>query len=79
MQNKFEFNMSENEKLLSYYDVLLRKMDAALLTGNHWLNDQIIAFYFEYLSRERLQGNSDVLLVAGATTYLLLSAGRDDF
>ncbi|EFJ50327.1 hypothetical protein VOLCADRAFT_116848 [Volvox carteri f. nagariensis] len=41
-------------KVLDYYDVLLREQDVALLEGPHWLNDQVVAFFFEYLGREGL-------------------------
>ncbi|GIM15870.1 hypothetical protein Vretimale_18558 [Volvox reticuliferus] len=44
-------------KVLDYHDVLLREQDVSLLEGPHWLNDQVVAFYFEYLSREGLGGD----------------------
>ena len=68
-------NMDGDAKCLSYYDVLLRWMDVELLTGNYWLNDQIIAFYYEYLSREKNESHADILLIPGATAYLVLNAG----
>ncbi|GLI60307.1 hypothetical protein VaNZ11_002423 [Volvox africanus] len=43
-------------KVLDYHDVLLREQDISLLEGPHWLNDQVVAFFFEYLSREGLHG-----------------------
>ena len=36
---------------------------------------QIIAFWFEYLSREVLVGHDDVLLLPGSITYLLANSG----
>lgn len=33
--------MSGDEKVLSYYDVLLRRLDVEQLDGPHWLNDQV--------------------------------------
>ncbi len=40
---------SEGEIVLCYYDSCLRKSDVELLDGHKWLNDNIIAFWFEYL------------------------------
>ncbi|KAG2430315.1 hypothetical protein HYH02_013792 [Chlamydomonas schloesseri] len=79
-------------KVLDYGDVLLREADVALLEGPHWLNDQVVSFYFEYLEREALQlarattatatataaaGASGVLLLPPATCFLLMHAGPD--
>ena len=36
---------------------------------------QIIAFWFEYLTRERLTDSDDVLLVPGSISYLLANSG----
>ncbi|KXZ55423.1 hypothetical protein GPECTOR_3g74 [Gonium pectorale] len=43
-------------KVLDYFDVLLREADVELLEGPHWLNDQIVSFFFEYMEREGLAG-----------------------
>ncbi|GLJ13047.1 hypothetical protein SUGI_0204050 [Cryptomeria japonica] len=42
--------MGDNEKVLSYGDVILRKSDLKILRGPYHLNDRIIEFYFCYLS-----------------------------
>jgi sentrin-specific protease 8 len=63
------------DKVLSYFDVVLRQGDVDLLTGPFWLNDQLIAFYFELLSRENFKDVSEILLIPGAATYLIISAG----
>ena len=34
-----------------------------------------MAFWFEYLTRERLGGKEDVLLVPGSISYLLANSG----
>ncbi|KAL3159523.1 hypothetical protein ABBQ38_009940 [Trebouxia sp. C0009 RCD-2024] len=61
-----------NDKVLSYGDNLLRRGDVELLQGPHWLNDQIITFYFDYLRLERFaKEHDDVLFVGGAMTFLL--------
>ncbi|PNW89020.1 hypothetical protein CHLRE_01g055050v5 [Chlamydomonas reinhardtii] len=70
-------------KVLDYGDVLLREADVELLEGPHWLNDQIVSFYFEYLEREALPATSaaaaisGVLLLPPATSFLLMHAGPD--
>lgn len=66
---------SPEDKILDYHDVLLRRQDLDLIAAPHWLNDQVIAFFFEYLSLEVYSARSDMLLIPGATTFLLLSAG----
>lgn len=68
------------DKILDYYDVVLRREDADLFRLGQWLNDNGIAFYFEYLVRELFQpGNLDsILLIPGATTYLLTNLGKWD-
>lgn len=34
--------MVKELKVLDYHDVLLYKRDVDLLTGDHWLNDQVL-------------------------------------
>ncbi|KAK9811425.1 hypothetical protein WJX72_003778 [[Myrmecia] bisecta] len=68
-----------DSKVLSYGDVLLRKSDVDLLRGPFWLNDQIIAFYYEYLLNEAHKLIQKVtLLLGGATTFFLAHAGSED-
>lgn len=67
--------MPVDDKVLSYFDVVLRQGDVDLLTGPNWLNDQLLAFYFEFLAREQFRDISEVLLIPGAATYLLTSSG----
>lgn len=38
--------------VLSYHDSLIRQSDCKLLLGNQWINDNIIEFWFEYLSND---------------------------
>ena len=37
---------------------------------------QVIAFWFEYLTRQRLADREDVLLVPGSISYLLANSGE---
>lgn len=63
-------------KILSYYDVILRESDLDILRGPHWLNDVIIHFYYEWLSRTKLnQHPHAILLVPGAPTYMMTTIG----
>ncbi|KAI3883806.1 hypothetical protein MKW92_006162 [Papaver armeniacum] len=39
----------EDDKILSYKDVALRRSDLGILRGQDFLNDRIIEFYFSYL------------------------------
>ncbi|CAN8301150.1 unnamed protein product [Cochlearia groenlandica] len=41
---------SDNDKILSYNDVVLRRSDLDILNGPIYLNDRLIEFYFSYLS-----------------------------
>ena len=60
------------DKVLDYHDVLLRRADVELLTGPNWLNDQLIAFFFEFLAQEEFQFlRPQLLLLEPATAYLL--------
>ncbi|KAM9826206.1 sentrin-specific protease 8 [Syngnathus typhle] len=58
--------------VLSYQDSLLRRSDVSLLEGNHWLNDQIIGFTFEYFASERfrLLGESVVFVSPQVTQFI---------
>ena len=40
--------------LLTYHSSTIRRNDLLCLNPQNWLNDQIINFYFEYLSHEYL-------------------------
>eukprot|EP00873_Tetraselmis_striata_P021248 jgi/Tetstr1/441512/TSEL_029743.t1 len=66
-----------DKKVLSYHDVLLRRGDVDLLRGPHWLNDQIIAFYFEYLGRECVSRDPPVAFIPPSMTFLLANCGQD--
>lgn len=47
--------------VLTYENSLLRKSDVDLLNAPNWLNDIIIAFWFEYLENESYKEHKDVL------------------
>lgn len=55
---------SEENIILSFQNSLLRASDINLLRGPHWLNDQIISFYLEYLEHSQYKNNADILFVS---------------
>lgn len=67
-------------KALSYGDVLLRASDLDLLRSpTAWLNDQIMDFYFEFLTREKLQGcSSDVAFLSASVAFLVSNSAPGD-
>ncbi|KAJ6876533.1 NEDD8-specific protease 1 [Populus alba x Populus x berolinensis] len=61
--------MDDREIVLSYKDVVLRVSDLNILKGPCYLNDQIIDFYFAYLSSSYSADANDILLVPPSTSY----------
>eukprot|EP00117_Sycon_ciliatum_P028344 scpid82106/ scgid22798/ Sentrin-specific protease 8; Deneddylase-1; NEDD8-specific protease 1; Sentrin/SUMO-specific protease SENP8 len=60
-----------SETVLNYYDSCLRTEDVALLGEGNWLNDKLIAFWFEYLEHTILEGRDDVALVTPDVTQMI--------
>ncbi|KAL5988055.1 hypothetical protein ACLOJK_035818 [Asimina triloba] len=58
---------NDDEKILSYNDVVLRKSDLDILQGPSYLNDRIIEFYFSYLSSTC--PSEDILLVPPSISF----------
>ena len=56
---------------LSFNETCLRMSDIQLLQGPHWLNDQIISFYYEYLQDVKYKNNPDLLFVAPEVTQCM--------
>ncbi len=71
-----------DDKVLSYGDCLLRVRDVALLTGPHWLNDNVMSFFFEYLRGEGARPDEPhadrVVLVDASLTFLLANVSPDE-
>lgn len=57
-------NANDKQIVLSFQNSLLRVSDINLLRGPHWLNDQIISFYLEYLEHVTFKGNTQMLFVS---------------
>lgn len=65
-------NKDPNEVVLNYHDSLLRNSDINLLEGPHWLNDNIIGFYFEYLDNHLYTPDrKEMVFVSPPLTQLL--------
>lgn len=48
--------------------------DCLLLRDQEWLNDQVMAFYFEYLRQEAFPNiRDDLLLIDPSTAFMLTS------
>jgi sentrin-specific protease 8 len=62
--------------VLSRGDTCLRKADVALLRAPHWLNDQLVSFYFAHLSES--QPDESVLLLGGSVTFFLANCEEED-
>lgn len=64
-------NPGANEKILSYNDVVLRQSDMDILSGPYFLNDQIIEFYFSYLSS--CYPAQEILLVPPSIAFWIMN------
>lgn len=52
----------------------LMSSDCLLLRDQEWLNDQVMAFYFEYLRQEAFPNiRDDLLLIDPSTAFMLTS------
>jgi len=66
-----------DEILVNFHDSVLRRSDLALLEGEHWLNDALIAFWFEYIQHTLFPDNSRVLLIGPEVTQLIKMSEPD--
>ncbi|KAL6653383.1 hypothetical protein ACP70R_008961 [Stipagrostis hirtigluma subsp. patula] len=62
---------AEEERVLSYGDVVLRRGDLSILRGPRFVNDRIIAFYFAHLSLASAHHDDGLLLLPPSIPYLL--------
>lgn len=58
--------------VLSYHDSLIRQSDCKLLRGKEWINDNIIEFWFEYLSNDLFKEKKKNLLTIGPSVAQLI-------
>lgn len=67
-----------NKVVLNFHNSLLRSDDVHLLTGPHWLNDQIISFYLEYLGEIVYKDEKNILYVSPEVVQCLKFASKDE-
>lgn len=68
---KMSFLKHADPVVLSFHESCLRTSDVQLLQGPHWLNDQIISFYYEYLEHVKYRNNQDMLFVSPEVTQYI--------
>jgi len=56
---------------VTYQDVSLYNSDLELLNGFNWLNDNIIAFYYEYLANETFKNKSELLFLTPSAVFMV--------
>ena len=67
----YRCSLHMSDIVLNYHNRLLRKSDLLLLEKGCWLNDNIIAFYFEYLERTfQSQFNAKVTFLNPSTSQM---------
>jgi sentrin-specific protease 8 len=64
--------------VLSFFDTLVRMSDVDLLKGQHWLNDSLIGFYFEYLQKLKYKDFNDLLFVSPEVTQCIKGSTQED-
>lgn len=67
-----------NRIVLNFHNTLLRESDVNLLMGAHWLNDQIISFYLEYLEQVVFQNTRGLLFISPDVVQCLKFVCRDE-
>jgi len=59
-------------------DALVRESDVQLLEGPHWLNDNLIGFFFEYLHKHRFESTDRIRFMSPEVTqFFKLARGED--
>lgn len=67
-----------NRIVLNFHNTLLRESDVHLLMGPHWLNDQIISFYLEYLEKNVFQNTRGILFISPEVVQCLKFVSRQE-
>lgn len=67
-----------NRIVLNFHNTLLRESDVNLLMGPHWLNDQIISFYLEYLEKNVFQNTRGLLFISPEVVQCLKFVSRQE-
>ncbi|KAH3676081.1 hypothetical protein WICMUC_002378 [Wickerhamomyces mucosus] len=64
-------NVTDDTKILQFFDISIYKEDLYNLKDDEWLNDNNISFIFEYLERYQLQRFHDDKLISPTSIILL--------
>jgi len=73
------FSQMSDRTVLTYHGITLKEADVDILRGNFWINDQIIAFYFQFLeSHTYRRFAQEFLFVSPQVTQLLKMTERRD-
>lgn len=67
-----------NRVVLNFHNTLLRESDIFLLMGPHWLNDQIISFYMEYLEKNVFNNTRGILFISPEVVQCLKFVSRQE-
>lgn len=67
-----------NRIVLNFHNTLLRVNDVNLLMGSHWLNDQLISFYLEYLEKNVFQNTRGLLFISPEVVQCLKFVTRQE-
>ncbi|XP_070506755.1 sentrin-specific protease 8 [Chironomus tepperi] len=71
-QRRSRVKQMSNRTVLSFHGITLKESDIEILRSNSWLNDQIIAFYFQFLESHTYRHFADdFLFVSPQVTQLL--------
>lgn len=69
---------SHGRVVLHYHDTLLRQSDFDLLDGPCWLNDKLIALWFDYLENERYSEHKDKIAFIAPEVVQFLKFGSPE-
>lgn len=70
--------VDSNKVVLNFHNSLLRNDDVHLLSGPHWLNDQIISFYLEYVEQIVHKDVKTILHVSPEVVQCMKFASNDE-
>lgn len=70
--------MANKSVVLNFHDTLLHQSDVDLLSGENWLNDNVISFYFEYLQRIIYKKRKELLFISPEVTQCLKISPQEE-
>lgn len=67
------------EIVLSFHDALIRQSDYNILSSSSiWINDSLIEFWFEYLSKRRFRDFNSSFISPSVTQFIKLYKNKDE-